>query len=156
MNSGIGNIPLFRFLWLFNDYSWILKLFDQKKSSNNWHFIWWLLDWLFAADNPNNQKSENKMWIPRPFLTKILTHDISYYLMIIWWLFDDYLMIIWWLFALLWLFVAFKCERERLAHFRIRQAMLPQNTGGQGCTSGKGYLWFAWFLTARRSPCISM
>jgi len=51
------------------------------------------LDWLFAADNPNNQKSENKMWIPRPFLTKILTHNISYYLTYLW-LFDDYLMII--------------------------------------------------------------
>ena len=125
-----------------NNYSWLLKLFDQKFSSNKlrfiwWllelRFIWWLLDWLFASDNPNNQKSENKMWIPRPFLTKILTHDISYYLwlfVIIWWLYDDYLMIIWWLYALLWLFVTLKCERERLTRFRIRQAMLPQNTGG--------------------------
>jgi len=38
------------------------------------------------------------MWIPRPFLTKILTHDISYYLTYLW-LFDDYLMIICWLFV---------------------------------------------------------
>ena len=65
-------------------------------------------------------------------------------------------MIIWWLFALLWLFVTLKCERERLTRFRIRQAMLSQNTGGQACTSGKGYLWFAWFLTARCPPCTLM
>ena len=90
-------MSLFGSLRLFDDYSWLLKLFDHKQSSNNWYIIWWLFYWMFAVNNSNNQKSENKMWIPRPFLTKNLTHDISYYLtylMIIWWLFDDYLMII--------------------------------------------------------------
>ena len=67
---------------------------------------------------------------------------------IIWWLFDDYLMIIWPLFALLWLFVTLKCERERLTHFCIRQAMLPHNTGGQACTFSEDSLRFAYFIAA--------
>ena len=96
------------------------------------------------------------MWIPRPFLTKILTHDISYYLwlfVIVWWLYDDYLMIIWWLFVLLWLFVTLKCERERLTRFCIRQAMLPHNAGGQACTFSENSLRFACFIAAKRPPC---
>ena len=163
--TGIGEYSLFRFLRLFYNYLRLLTLFDQKFASNKLRFIWWLLDWLFAADNPNNQKSENKMWIPRPSLTKNLTHDISYYLtylMIIWWLFDDYLMIIWWLFALLWLFVKLeyyismftlqKCERKRLTRLRIRQAMLPHNTGEQTCTFSYDSLRFASFIAANRPP----
>ena len=87
-------------------------------------------------------------------MTSVIIWLIFDYLMIIWWLFVDYLLIIWSLFALLWLFVILKCDCERLTRFRICQAMLPHNTGGQACTSGKGYLqvWFAWFLTARASP----
>ena len=81
---------------------------------------------------------------------------------LIWWLFDDYLMIIWWLFALLWLFVALKyyiamfslqkCEGEWLTRFRIRQAMLPHNTGGQACTFSYDSLRFASFIAANRPP----
>jgi hypothetical protein len=85
------------------------------------------------------------MWIPRPFFTKNLTHDISYYL--------TYLIVIWWLFALLWLFVTLKCERERLTRFLVRQAMLPRNTGGQACTFSEDSLRFACFITTKRPPC---
>ena len=82
---------------------------------------------------------------------------------LIWWLFDDYLMIIWWLFALLWLFVKLeyyismftlqKCERKRLTRLRIRQTMLPHNTGGQACTFSEDSLRFACFIAAQRPPC---
>ena len=57
-------------------------------------------------------------------------------------------MIIWSLFALLWFFVTLKCERERLTRFRIRQAMLPHNTGGQACTFSEDSLRFACFIAA--------
>jgi len=75
--------------------------------------------------------------------------------MIIWWLFDDYLMIIWWLLALLWLFVTLKCERERLTRFRIRQATLPHNTGGQACTFSEDSLRFDCRIAAKRPPYTS-
>ena len=81
-------------------------------------------------------------------------------------------MIIWWLFALFALFALFelsdiiivlriitsiqKWQSERLTSFRFCQAILPQNTCGQVCTTGKGYLWFAWLLTARSPLCFSM
>ena len=67
-------------------------------------------------------------------------------------LFDDYLMIIWSLFALLWLFVTLKCERERLTRFRIRQATLPHNTGGQACTFSEDSLRFDCRIAAKRPP----
>ena len=58
------------------------------------------------------------------------------------WLFDDYLK-----------FVTLKCERERLTRLRIRQAMLPHNTGGQACTFSEDGLRFACFIAAKRPPC---
>ena len=96
LNSRIGEYSPIRVFviiqWLFVN----IEVIWSEKSSNNWHFIWWLLDWLFAADNPNNQKSENKMWIPRPFWQRFNTWQQLLFdlLMIIWWLFDDYLIII--------------------------------------------------------------
>ena len=48
-----------------------------------------------------------------------------------------------------------KCERERLTRFRIRQAMLPHNTGGQACTFSEDSLRFACFIAAKRPPCTS-
>ena len=83
--------------------------------------------------------------------------------MIIWWLFDDYLMIIWWLVALSALFDTQRHfihtkngQSKRLTPFRFFQAMLPQNSCCQVCSTGKGYLWFAWLLTARSPLCVSM
>ncbi len=85
------------------------------------------------------------------------------YLMIIWWLFDDYLMIIWWLFDDYLHYLHYlhyliyrnissiqKWAKLTTHPFRFCQAVLPQNTSGQVCTTGKGNLWFAWLLAARR------
>ena len=108
LNSSIGEYsPIDEFVIIRSLFVIIEVIWSEI--TMNLRFIWWLLDWLFAADNPNNQKSENKMWIPRPFLTKILTHDMMHwhqllfdlfviicnYLTLIWWLFDEYLMIFW-------------------------------------------------------------
>ena len=60
--------------------------------------------------------------------------------MIIWWLFDDYF--------------TYLPGSEPLTHFR--QAMLPQNTGGQACTRRKGGLGFVVFITARWPLCFFM
>ena len=57
--------------------------------------------------------------------------------MIIWWLFDEYF--------------TYLPGSEPLTHFR--QAMLPQNTGGQACTRRKGGLGFVVFITARWPLC---
>ena len=58
------------------------------------------------------------------------------------WLFDEYLMMIVWVIS--WN----DMQSERLTQYCIRQPMLPQNTGGQACTSSEGNLWFASFITA--------
>ena len=46
-----------------------------------------------------------------------------------------------------------KCKRERLTRFRIRQAMLPHNTGGQACTFSEDSLRFDCFIAEKRPPC---
>ena len=73
------------------------------------------------------------------------------YLMIFLLLFDDYCVYLSYLIN-----ICKNMQSEWLSQFCIRQAMLPQNTGGQPCTSSEGNLWFAWFITAKRPPRISM
>ena len=51
------------------------------------------------------------------------------------------------------MFTLQKCERKRLTRLRIRQAMLPHNTGGQACTFSEDSLRFACFIAAKRPPC---
>jgi len=46
------------------------------------------------------------------------------------------------------MFTLQKCERKRLTRLRIRQAMLPHNTGGQACTFSEDSLRFACFIAA--------
>ena len=51
------------------------------------------------------------------------------------------------------MFTLQKCERKRLTRLRIRQAMLPHNTGGQACMFSDDGLRFACFIAAKRPPC---
>ena len=76
------------------------------------------------------------------------------------WLFDDYLHYLHYLhYSIINIekhFIHTKMGKANDSPFRFCQAMLPQNTCGQVCTTGKGYLWFAWLLTARRPLCFWM
>ena len=92
-------------------------------------------------------------------MTSVIIWLICDYLMIIWWLFDDYLMSICIIVIICYIemlqcyvhddnFTLQKCKRERLTRFRIRQAMLPHNTGGQACTFSEDGLRFACFIAA--------
>ena len=78
--------------------------------------------------------------------------------MIIRWLFNDYLMIIWYYCVYLsYLINIWKnMQSEWLTQFCICQAILLLNSCGQACLSSEGNLWFAWFITAKRPPRISM
>jgi len=167
--------------WLFDDYLWLFELPNRDVRpysgvcdylmiicnywsyliTNNYQIMLSLFDdyfiIIFTQIIPIIQTIKAKYEYLVPFWQIIFTSQQS--------LFDDYLMIIWWLFDNDYHnylhYVNYLIHRkitsiQKLTPFRFRQAMLPQDTRGQVCTTGKGYLWFAWFLTARRPLCFWM
>ena len=73
---------------------------------------------------------------------------------LIWCSLDDYLMIIWWLLCLLVVWsISVKWTTHPILHSPDCAA---SNSDGRACTSSEGNFWFAWFITAKHAPSISM